>query len=205
MTREKRLRQFNPDPLARGRRGSGKHGAARLAILLCVLALVDGCNQTAPNGQSLVAANRAPAATTPVHPSLPVCPPGGASILQSNPSIPGHHKLLLSWNASVASAEAEDNAVGYCLYRSRTKKVAGKNPLCHQCERINQVPVTSTSCIDDLVQDEVTYYYVVAAINQAGRLSAASNEIAAVIPSANKPARPFDNTPALCRTGAASK
>ena len=112
---------------------------------------------------------------------LPMCPPAGLPVLQ--PLLPGtgHHKVILSWNASPGSPDAETNAVGYCLYRSKKHKAAKQNPLCVECERINSVPVPDTACVDDIVEDDAHYYYVVAAISTKGRISSASNEAEAKI------------------------
>jgi hypothetical protein len=133
------------------------------------------------------------------------CPPAGVPMLQPNPSNTGHHQVLLTWNASASSTKTEENAVGYCLYRSQKKHVARKNPLCRDCEQVNPLPVTGTSCVDDRVRDDATYYYVVAAINERGSLSPASNEILTVIPPRKKTAGPFNRSSPLCRTAAASK
>jgi hypothetical protein len=93
-----------------------------------------------------------------------------------------HHKVTLSWNASVPSAAFESKAVGYCLYRSKTAKAAKQNPICGSCERINSNPIIGTGCVDDLVEDGAEYYYVVTAINASGKISASSNETPARIP-----------------------
>jgi hypothetical protein len=111
----------------------------------------------------------------------------------------GHHKILLSWNVSAPSTKPENNAVGYCLYRSKKKHVARKNPLCRACEQVNLLPLPGTNCVDDLVQDGTVYYYVVAAIDQHGTLSSASNEIIASIPPGNKAGRSFSGSSLLCR------
>jgi hypothetical protein len=79
----------------------------------------------------------------------------------------------------------EDNAVGYCLYRSLNKDAAKSNATCSGCEQINSVPIVGTACVDDLVQDSALYFYVVTAINGAGNRSSSSNEIPVAIPAAN--------------------
>lgn len=130
----------------------------------------------------------------------PVCPAAGVAPLQ--PSQPGtaHHKVILTWNASAPSNYPDSTAVGYCLYRSKTKQAAKTNPVCQDCERINAAPVTPTGCVDDLVADGVLYYYVVTAINAKGRLSTSSNEIPVAIPSATQTVRPVPaNSVPLCR------
>jgi hypothetical protein len=93
-------------------------------------------------------------------------------------------------------------AVGYCLYRSKKKNAVQKMPTCRKCQQINTVPVVGTSCLDDLVEDEATYYYAVTAVNAVGYASAPSNEAIAHI--SNK--KQADSTaatppvPPTCRT-----
>ncbi len=108
------------------------------------------------------------------------CPPAGLPILQSGTS---NHKVILSWNASAPSPNAESNAVGYCLYRSKKRNAAKQKPTCKNCEQINPIPIVNTSCVDDVVEDGATYYYVVTAINAKGTSSSPSNEARARIPS----------------------
>jgi len=110
----------------------------------------------------------------------PPCPPAGLPPAQSS-SATGHHKVILSWNASSPSPKAPSLAVGYCLYRSVTKDAPQKNPTCQQCEPVNKVAVMGTSCVDDLVADQTTYYYVVTAVDSHGNPSSPSNEAFAVI------------------------
>lgn len=114
-------------------------------------------------------------------PKLPPCPQAGAPTLQPSPQT-GHHKVTLSWNASSPSSDPEKRAVGYCLYRSGKQHAAKQNPTCSDCERINSIPIAGTGCVDDLVKDGATYYYVVTAINAKGRTSSSSNETPAQIP-----------------------
>jgi len=143
--------------------------------------------------------DKAVASTRPVPLAPPTCPPAGLAPLQ--PSQPGAgHRVTLSWNRSLRSNRPEDNAVGYCLYRSKKKNAARKNATCTDCERVNSIPVAGTTCVDDLVQGGATYYYVATAISGRGRLSAASNEITVVIPS-GRPAAASSSaaSPPFCR------
>lgn len=126
-----------------------------------------------------------PSLATPIS-KLPVCPPAGIPILRPSP-ITGHHKVILKWNASIASADSKSKAVGYCLYRSKENDVARQalsnpNARCGGCEQINPVPISDTVCVDDLVEDSATYYYVVTAINASGNTSSSSQEALAQIP-----------------------
>ena len=96
---------------------------------------------------------------------LPACPPAGLPTLQSSPQKTGHHRVTLSWQGSAPSGNSESADVGYCLYRSKERNAAKQNATCSHCEQINSVPLTDTGCVDDLVEDGATYYYVVTAIN----------------------------------------
>lgn len=133
-----------------------------------------------------------------------LCPAGGSPALQPS-STTGHHKVLLTWKASAAGARPEDNAVGYCLYRSLEKDVSKSNATCSGCEQINSVPVLGTACVDDLVQDGALYYYVVTAINGAGNRSSSSNEIPVAIPAANVVTGSTVGTNPACRAALPSK
>jgi hypothetical protein len=118
----------------------------------------------------------------PPEPRLPPCPAAGVPILEPSPQT-GHHKVALSWNASSPSSDPEGKAVGYCLYRSATQNAAKQRPTCPICEQINKKPIQGTACVDDIVKDGETYYYVVTAINSRGTSSSSSNETPAQIPS----------------------
>lgn len=160
-------------------------------------------------GNSAVAAittAKGSAAPTKAALAPPSCPPAGLLPLQSLPDT-GHHKVTLSWNASAASPKQDSNAVGYCLYRSKKEYAAKKNPVCSICERINSVPISNLSCIDDLVEDSTTYYYVVTAINPASRISSSSNEFTVPIPARNQPgSQPSTSvTLPLCRVSPTNK
>jgi hypothetical protein len=137
--------------------------------------------------------------------TLPPCPSAGLPILQSS-SQTGHHKVILTWNASAASADPEGKVVGYCLYRSQTQLAAKQNPRCSNCEQINSTPIVGTGCVDDLVLDSATYYYVATSINAKGNISISSNETTAPIPPGNKPpgSVPVSSLPS-CRAPTASQ
>jgi hypothetical protein len=138
-------------------------------------------------------------------PQILLCPSAGVPIMQASQSGTGHHKVILSWNPSSPSANPDANPAGYCLYRSHTQNAARQNPVCSACEPINLVPVAASACLDDLVQDSTTYYYVVTAISATRKQSASSNEIAVRIPAANQPgATPVLNPPPVCRVAVPS-
>lgn len=112
-----------------------------------------------------------------------VCPPAVITPLQPSAPGAGDHKVFLKWNASKPSKQVPGEAEGYCLYRGTMKAGdAKKNPRCQDCEQINVFPITRTSCVDDLVKDGATYYYVATAIGRNGELSTTSNEIRVDIP-----------------------
>ena len=107
-----------------------------------------------------------------------------------------HHTVTLSWNAS---AHSPDPAAGYCLYKSETK-IDPKDSACSSCEPVTPTPIPATSCVDDIVKDGVTYYYVVRAVDKAGNTSAWSN-VATVPILASDPVKSssVSSPPALCR------
>ncbi len=142
-----------------------------------------------------------PGASSPI---LPPCPPAGLQMLQPS-SQTGHHKVILTWNASVPAPGPDGMAVGYCLYRSQKRNAAKQNPTCSDCEQVNPTPVVGTGCVDDLVLDNATYYYVVTAINASKRISVSSNETMAPIPpKATAGSAPSSSDP-LCRAAAHSQ
>jgi len=130
---------------------------------------------------------------------LPLCPATIVPTPQASQPSTGHHRVILSWNASSPGKDPKDGVVGYCLYRSKKKNVAKRQPLCPECERITQVPLADTSCFDDLVEDGVKYYYVVTAINREGRISSPSNEAEAHISDKKKDLTDSQSLPAACR------
>jgi hypothetical protein len=76
-----------------------------------------------------------------------------------------------------------------------------QNSTCSDCEQINSQAIADTGCVDDLVEDGTTYYYVVTAINAKGKISSSSNEIPARVPLNMAPVR--SDSPGsyrLCRT-----
>jgi hypothetical protein len=168
--------------------------------MLTSLLLANGCDHSSRSRVSLEAfAPRHPEIAVAASPHAPRCPTAGATSLTPS-AASGHHRVVLTWNASVPSAHPEDNAVGYCLYRSQTKGAARDNATCRACEQINSVPVAGTGCVDDLVQDSALYYYVVTAITADERRSSSSNEIPVPIPDGNQPAKTKSTSPSpLCR------
>lgn len=137
---------------------------------------------------------------------LPPCPTAPYPVLQASAPEVGHHKVFLSWNASSSSTGSSGTVVGYCLYRSQTKGAANRSATCPDCEQVTLVPVLGTRCVDSVVRDRTTYYYVAVAITSTGRTSSPTKEAIAQIPTAGRrsPA-PADATfYPVCRVGAIS-
>jgi hypothetical protein len=76
---------------------------------------------------------------------------------------------------------------------------------CVGCEQINAIPVVSTGCVDDLVKDDSSYYYVATAFDPNTGLSPASNEVRADIPSGPPTTASKASSYALCRDTSRSK
>lgn len=116
-------------------------------------------------------------------------PPSTPTPLQAS----GGHRVILSWRASAPADSKHAAAVGYCIYRSTTRK--DPSP-----ELVNSIPLPGTTCMDDLVENGKKYYYVVRAISAKRITSVISNEAPAPIPTGNKRNRSFSgsSTP-LCR------
>jgi len=121
-------------------------------------------------------------------PEVLSCPSAGLPTMQASQAGSGHHKVFLTWIGSAHSDDPNQNPVAYCLYRSKKQQAAKEKPTCEQCEQVNSIPipVTCTRCVDGLVENNVTYYYVVTAINENGILSSTSNEATAEIPVASQ-------------------
>jgi hypothetical protein len=181
----------------------GRYMFLRLLVLLVAVGLEAGIATAQTVMASSVNPPLAPTlATKPKAQSklaLPQCPPAGLLPPQSS-SATGHHKVILSWNASSPSPKAPSLPAGYCLYRSVTKDAPLKNPTCQQCQLVNPVAVVGTSCIDDLVADRTTYYYVVTAVDAHGNPSSGSNQASAVIVDQPPPSGAGNSpTPPACR------
>jgi len=110
-----------------------------------------------------------------------LCPVSHGAILPASPET-GHHKVILTWNASAPSINPKSRAVGYCLYRIASRDVTKRDEKCSTCEQINKLPIAGTVCVDDWVQDGATYDYVATAINEEGHPSSLSNDTLAKIP-----------------------
>jgi hypothetical protein len=133
-----------------------------------------------------------PATANASSPDTLQCPQGGLAALLPSAAT-GHHDVFLKWNASQRSTDPDRNAVGYCVYRSQVRSEVQKDPTCRLCERVNVTPLENTSCVDNLVKDGETYYYVATAINRNQRLSVTSNEVE--VPITSKKQKAVGNPP----------
>jgi len=117
----------------------------------------------------------------------------------STPVIPrqstGHHTVILTWKPSPDTAKT----VGYCVYRRKKPSIPSKVSQCTDCQVVSEVSIAGTGCIDDRVEDNSTYYYVVTAANQAGVISSASNEATAAIPLKENPNPPPASSYPVCK------
>ena len=182
--------------------------SGKIAAVLTFVCLVHACSrlsESRADAQSAPAKRERDIAAAP-KPVLPPCPSTPVTKLQASASATGHHKVFLTWNASTSSGQLGASTIGYCLYRSQKKGNAKKFPKCPDCEQVNLRPVLSARCVDDLVRDQTTYYYVAIAINSGNVISSTTNEAVAKIPVAGQQnAAPPDATSyPLCRALGAS-
>lgn len=181
----------------------GLHGSVWRSVMLtiaCLLHTVTGCSQ-APSSthQQVVPASVEKGTTVAEH--VLRCPPAGS---HASATLKGHHRVTLTWNASRGK-----NVVGYCLYRSTQKKVAKNKPntefACAGCEQVNAIPIVPTGCVDDLVRDNSSYFYVATALDHDKWLSGASNEVRADIPGESSSSTSQASPYGRCREDSTSK
>jgi len=148
----------------------------------------------APVPQKIVAAERKP--------MLLHCPDAPYRKLQAKDPATGHHRVFLTWNASTSTRESDPDAFGYCLYRTQTPGKAKDCPKKYQkCEQVNVVPVRGTRCVDELVKDSTTYYYVAIGVTSTDT-STTSEEAIIEVPVSGKrnPPPPDAASYPACRT-----
>lgn len=93
----------------------------------------------------------------------------GGTSLMGQAKAPGRdHTVTLRWNASTTPN------VRYTIYRGQQ---AGLHP-----DKLNLIPTDKLSYTDTTVDNGNEYYYVVRAVNSAGRESVDSNEIRVKVP-----------------------
>ena len=149
-------------------------------------------------------AKGAPSHKTRAQPPAPSCSAVGFLPIQPSPPATAQHKVTLSWKASVPSA---DPVFGYCLYKSQTTIDSNLGVTCPKCEPLNSVPVKGTSCVDDIVTNGATYYYIVRAVDVRGNPSPWSNVATVPIPSSNQTSAVPQGSPQpqFCRVPSSTK
>jgi hypothetical protein len=175
-------------------------------ILVCLIFVLNGCQRdsksrpetAAPSPQTSVASERKQ--------TLPHCPEAPYPMLQAKDPATGHHRVFLKWNASTSASGSNSKELGYCLYRTQKPGRAKDCPKNYpKCEQVNVVPVSGTRCVDELVKDNSTYYYVAIAITSTDT-STTSEEAIAEVPAAGKqnPPPPGADSYPSCRVPVAS-
>ena len=162
------------------------HRSLRAALPLLAMGMSWMC---AANGQ--VAAGAVVAASS--NRQL-LCPGADSSGVRPPIQTASHHKVILSWKASIpTTASNKDPVLGYCVYRSAQRR--DPSP-----QLVTPVPFVGTSCTDDLVQDDQTYYYEVITISSKGKRSVFSDDLPVTVPGPQtKPNIASQVPPPLCR------
>jgi fibronectin type 3 domain-containing protein len=147
-------------------------GAFVLVIAGICLPTAAGAGQLKPTSNtstqsSSVQAQTGTQQTAQASTQPPSCTPEMSTQGNARPSL---HSVILSWKASTSPGVA-----GYNVYR--------RDKTSDTFSKINQKPVSTTSCIDYFVQLRHTYYYYVVTADRPGvRESGSSNIAPAEIP-----------------------
>lgn len=177
-------------------------------LLACGILELNSCKQYSDSSRESAAHINQKIIEEKRNPStLPGCPDAPYAKLNAKDPATGHHRVFLTWNASLLSSGSDPNALGYCLYRTQTAGKAKDCPTKYpKCEQVNTVPVRGTRCVDELVKDNTTYYYVAIGINSAKAISTTSEEAIAEVPAARKlnPPPPGADSYPACRVPVAS-
>jgi hypothetical protein len=145
-------------------------GAVVILMMICVGQVKNSTTQT----PSPAGAKEAP------QPDIPLC--NGASTGSSAASAPAPvnphpHSVTLSWKPVVPATTSPADAIkGYYVYRSFTSHTYVES------NRMSDLPLRSTRCVDTTVESRKTYFYMVKAVTERGKQSEASIEIKAVVP-----------------------
>jgi len=155
-------------------------------IVGCLVLVLNGCHGDSESHRELAAPAPQKIVTAERKPVLRHCPDAPYPMLQAkNPAI-GDHRVFLKWNASTSASGPDPKELGYCLYRTQKPGRAKDCPKKYaECEQVNVVPVSGTRCVDELVKDNSTYYYVAIAITSTDT-SSTSEEAIADVPAAGK-------------------
>ena len=178
----------------------------KLIVVVTCLTLVNSCQRDAGSDRELTAPTPQKIAAAERKPMLRHCPDAPYPMLRAKDPGTGHHRVFLKWNASTSAGGSDSKEFGYCLYRTqkpgRAKDCPKKYP---KCEQVNIVPVSGTRCVDELVKDNSTYYYVAIAITST-ETSTTSEEAIAEVPAAasRNPTPPGADSYPACRVPVAS-
>lgn len=172
-----------------------------LSVFVFALCALSGCNRPAqqaakPNSVENTSATPAIQAQS----LLPDCdlPPTALGASKAT----GHHRVILTWNPSSSSRGANDQSVGYCLYKSRNGDITATNLHdCRNCSRVNRRPILGSGCVDNYVEDGSTYQYVAGAVKAGTGVKLFSNRTTAVIPPNTRTVR-SDSPYPLCQSDA---
>jgi hypothetical protein len=157
-----------------------------ILILLWAIFVLSGCRSNSESHRQLAAPAAQESVATKGKPMLRQCPDGPYRKLQAKDPTTGHHRVFLTWNASTSTSESDPNSFGYCLYRTQTPGKAKDCPAKYpKCEQVNVLPVRGTRCVDELVKDSTTYYYVAIGVTASDK-STTSEEAIAEVPAAGK-------------------
>jgi len=175
-------------------------------VLGCLVLVLNSCQRDSESHREVAAPVSQKVVTAESKQTLPHCPDAPYSMLQAKDPATGHHRVFLKWHASTSASGSDPKELGYCLYRTqkpgRAKDCPKKYP---KCEQVNVVPVSGTHCVDELVKDNSTYYYVAIAITSTGT-STTSEEAIAEVPAAGKqnPPPPGAGSYPACRVPVAA-
>jgi len=149
------------------------------AALGVILSLTISCTRESKN-QATRAPDQEMAGATPQRAEIPLCtgspstkPGGDAPVQATHP-----HSVTLSWNAPLPKSYSPQDAInGYYVYRSVQSHIYAES------NRISRSVLPGTRCVDTAIEPQKTYFYVVKAVTQGGKLSDFSSEVKAVVPS----------------------
>jgi hypothetical protein len=150
-------------------------GAAVLAVV--VFLTMSGMGQV--KNQATQTPSLGGAKALPRPGDIPLCNGASGSSLGHAPSQvnPHPHSVTLSWNAAVpASHSLRDAIKGYYVYRSLRSHTYAES------DRMSELPLQGTRCVDTGVKPRKTYFYAVKAVTEDGRRSGSSIEIKAMVP-----------------------
>lgn len=155
-------------------------------LLACLISGLSSCNRASESSPGLAEPVVPTVTIAERKPTLPPCPNAPYPMLQATAAGTGHHKVFLKWNASASASTTDPDSLGYCLYRTKKDGTTKRCPSQPNCENVTSVPVLSTRCVDDLVQDSTKYLYVAIAINTEGKISSPAKPAIAKIPAAGQ-------------------